>query len=446
MANSPTLSPGRRGLYYGWLIVGGYLLAGVAGSGAMLWGFQVFVTPMKEELGWSTGTIFSVTLFRTVLVGVLIVFLSRLMDQRRWPPIVMGVSAVVMGFSVMGLSLVHTYWQYFLFSVVFGSIGFAGAGGQLYQALVPKWFIRLRGRAIAFGSAGTAIGAFVYPTLANITIDAYGWRTAWVVIGILTLVLLVPISVLIRRSPEDMGLLPDGETQQRAEERRSAAMAAGRGEEQSYRPGEVLRYPTTWFIVVASMLAAPTMIGLTSNWAVHFESIGFTRAEAATVVSTYGAASMASRFIWGYFLDKHHIRTLAMVHAGLTAGSIGFLLAVSSFGVVAIAYGVVQGLILGGYLAIQPLIWSNFFGRAHLGAIRGTFAPFQTIVAAAAPFTIATTADSFGSYRPVFVLLLVLWLVNSGFMYMARPLPPPRAASLVPEPAGDPAGSSLSRP
>ncbi len=442
MANEPTPSASRRGIYYGWLIVTGYLLAGAAGSGAMLWGFQVFVTPMKEELGWSNGTIFSVILFRTLLVGVLIVFLGRLMDQRRWPPIVMGVSAVVLGLSVMGLSLVHSYWQYFLFSVVFGSIGFAGAGGQLYQALVPKWFIRLRGRAIAFGSAGTAIGAFVYPTLANITIDAYGWRTAWVVIGILTLVLLVPISVLIRRSPEDMGLLPDGETHQQHEERRSVATAAGRqlSEEQSYRPGEVLRYPTTWFIVVASMLAAPTMIGLTSNWAVHFESIGFTRGEAATIVSTYGAASLASRVLWGYFLDKHHIRTLAMVQAALSAGSIALLLTVTSFGVLAIVYGVVQGLILGGYLMIQPLIWSNFFGRAHLGAIRGTFAPFQTAVAAAAPFTIAATADSFDSYRPAFVLLLVLWLVNVGFMYRARPLPPPRAVTLAPAPAANPAG------
>ena len=428
--SSSTAGAARRGFYYGWLIVAGYLLAGVAGSGAMLWGFQVFVTPMSDELGWSRGTIYSVTLFRTLLVGALIVVLARLMDRRRWPPIVMTVSSVVLGLSVMALSLVNAYWQYFLFSVVLGSVGFAGAGGQLYQALVPKWFVRLRGKAIAFGSAGTAIGAFVYPTLADITIDAYGWRTAWVVIGVISLALLTPISLLIRRSPEDLGLLPDGDSAEQAEARRADAAQRGVAEEHSFRPSEVLRYRTTWFIVLATMLAAPTMIGLTSNWAVHFQSIGFTRSEAATVVSTYGAASLVSRVLWGYFLDRHHVRGVAVVHAGLTACTILFLLLVDTFAV-AIAYGAVQGLVLGGYLAIQPLIWSNFFGRAHLGAIRGAFAPFQTAVAAAAPFVIAASADAFDSYRPAFFALLVFWLLALGFMYGARPLPRPEQAEAV---------------
>ena len=434
MSTRPS-EPSRRGLYYGWVIVTGYLLAGIAGSGAMLWGFQVFVTPMSEDLGWSRSTIFSITIFRTIVMGVLMVFLLRLMDHRRWPPIIMGVSSVIFAASVMSLSLVHSYWQYFLFTVVFGSIGMAGAGGQLYQALVPKWFIRLRGKAIAFGSAGTAIGAFVYPTLSNVLIDAYGWRTAWVVIGIITIVLLLPISVLIRRSPEDLGMLPDGDTPERVQERQEAARAAGQQvtEEYSFTPHDALRQRTTWFIVAATMLSAPTMIGLTSNWAVHFESIGFTRGEAATIVSTYGAASLAARFVWGYFLDKHHIRTLAMVHAGLTAGSIGFLLTVTEFGVLALTYGAVQGLVLGGYLAIQPLIWANFFGREHLGAIRGTFAPFQTAVAATAPWALAAGAEAFGTYRYLFMVLLAFWVLSLGFMYMARPLQRP-----TPEPATAP--------
>ncbi|MCE2469023.1 MAG: MFS transporter [Dehalococcoidia bacterium] len=359
--SSPTAGAARRRFYYGWLIVLGYLLAGVAGSGAMLWGFQVFVTPMSDELGWSRGTIYSVTLFRTLFVGALIVLLARLMDKRRWPPVVMTVSSVVLGLSVMALSLVNAYWQYFLFSVVLGGIGFAGAGGQLYQALVPKWFVRLRGKAIAFGSAGTAIGAFVYPTLADMTIDAFGWRTAWVVIGVISLVLLTPISLLIRRSPEDLGLLPDGESAEQAHARRADDAQRGVAEEHSFRPSEVLRYRTTWFIVLATMLAAPTMIGLTSNWAVHFQSIGFTRTEAATVVSTYGAASLVSRLLWGYFLDRHHVRGVAVVHAGLTACTILFLLLVDTF-----ARGAGAG---AGRLSRHPaadlveLLWTHLSGR-----------------------------------------------------------------------------------
>ena len=123
-------------------------------------------------------------------------------------------------------------------------------------------------------------------------------------------------------------------------------------------------------------------------------------------------------------MDKYHIRTLAIVHAALTAGSIGFLLFVESFGLIAILYGVTQGLILGGYLAIGPLIWANFFGRNYLGAIRGTFAPFQTIMAATAPWAIAAAGEAFGTYRYIFMILLTFWILSMLCMYLARPLKP----------------------
>ena len=347
------------------------------------------------------------------------------MDQKKWPPIVMSISSVIFALSIMALGSVNEYWQYFLFAVVFGSIGLAGAGGQLYQALVPKWFVKYRGKAIAFGSAGTALGAFIYPTLANILIDAYGWRLAWVIVGIITLILLLPISLLIRRSPEDMGLLPDGELLEiSSKAQKIPSPASSKVQEISFTPKEALKQRSTWFIVLATMLVTPTMVGLTSNWAIHFQSIGFTRTEAATIVSTYGASSLAARLAWGIFLDKYHIRTLAIVHAALTAGSIGFLLFVESFGLIAILYGVTQGLILGGYLAIGPLIWANFFGRNYLGAIRGTFAPFQTIMAATAPWAIAAAGEAFGTYRYIFMILLTFWILSMLCMYLARPLKP----------------------
>ena len=425
--NNPPQNTNRNKprFYYGWFIVFGYLLSGIAGSGAILWGFQVFVNPMAEDLGWSKSTIFSITVFRTVIMGVLLIFLSRLMDQKKWPPIVMSISSEIFALSIMALGSVNEYWQYFLFAVVFGSIGLAGAGGQLYQALVPKWFVKYRGKAIAFGSAGTALGAFIYPTLANILIDAYGWRLAWVIVGIITLILLLPISLLIRRSPEDLGLLPDGELLEiSSKAQKTPSPASSKVQEISFTPKEALKQRSTWFIVLATMLVTPTMVGLTSNWAIHFQSIGFTRTEAATIVSTYGASSLAARLAWGIFLDKYHIRTLAIVHAALTAGSIGFLLFVESFGLIAILYGVTQGLILGGYLAIGPLIWANFFGRNYLGAIRGTFAPFQTIMAATAPWAIAAAGEAFGTYRYIFMILLTFWILSMLCMYLARPLKP----------------------
>lgn len=425
----------RRRPFYGWFIVGGYFIAGVVGSGTTLWGFQVFYTPMSEDLGWSRGQFTSVLMFRALLMGVATIFMGRLMDKPGWPPIVMSASALLLGASVVLLSTVNSYWQYFVYFVILGGLGFGGAGGILYQALVPKWFLRMRGRAIAYGSAGTAVGAFIYPTFANLTIDAVGWRWAWVIMGVTALVLLLPISMLVRRAPEDRGLLPDGDTEAQVATRREAMRAAGRQEEHSFTTTDALRHRTTWFIVLAGMLAAPTMVGLTANWVLHFENIGFERAQAASIVSIYGSASIVSRLIWGYFLDRFHVRSVAIAHAVLTAGTLLFLLQATTYPV-AVAYGFTQGLVLGGYLAIQPLIWANFYGRHHLGAIRGTFMPFNVLTQALAPFAIASSADAYDSYKPAFFVLLAFWLMNAVCMALAKPLPRPREHQPEPSSAG----------
>ena len=438
----PTSATRRRRPFYGWVIVAGYFFSGMAGAGPTLWAFQVFVAPMEDELGWGRATLYSVLLFRTLLTAGLMVIMGRLMDKKGWPPVVMTSSAVLMTVSILGISQVHSYFQFFLTFVVIGGIGFAGAGGMLYQALVPKWFFRMRGRAIAMGSMGTAVAAFTYPLFAQFTIEAFGWRTAWLAMGISAFVLLVPVSIFIRRMPEDMGLLPDGDTPEQlaARQAQAAARAASTGgvvaaEEHSFTVRDALRSRTTWFIVAAGMLTAPTMMGLTATWVPYYVDIDISRRDAATALTMYGLFSMVSRFVWGYFLERHHVRKVAIVHSLLTVGTIVFLLQVTT-APVAMVYGGVTGLVLGGYLAIQPLIWATFFGRAHLGAIRGTFAPFNTAAGALGPFGIAAVRDLTGSYRSAFVALLVFWLFSASFMYLVRPLARPAQA-----PAQAPASS-----
>lgn len=415
--------PLRLPFYYGWVMVGAYFLTGVAG-GPGLWGFQVFVLPMTEELGWSRTMLYSALTLRTLVSGALAVFIGRLADKPRWPMTIMLTCGIAEAASFALLGLVQTPLQYFAASSLLG--GIASSGFMMHQALVPKWFIRKRGRAVSMGSMGTAVSALVYPLFAQASIDAFGWRQAWLVMGISSFLLLVPISLLVRRQPEDVGLEPDGDAPgSRAAARRGSDRQTG--QEYSFTVRQAVRARATWLIVAVTMLSAPTLLGLTSNWVPHFRDIGISAAAAASAVTVYGLFSIISRFVWGYFLDRAHVRRVAIVHGVLTAGAVSLLLIVTT-GPQALGYAAVQGITLGGYLAIQPLIWANYFGRGHLGAIRGAFAPLLTLTSASAPVAIAAVNDIVGSYRPVFVGLLISWLICAALMFFARPLRRPDGA------------------
>ena len=172
------------------------------------------------------------------------------------------------------------------------------------------------------------------------------------------------------------------------------------------------------------VVTAPTLVGLTSNWAPHFRDIGLSSTVAASVITTYGVFSIISRFLWGFLVERFHIRNVSFAQAVVTALAIFVLLQVNNSSM-ALLYGALQGITLGGALALQPLLWANYYGRNHLGAILGTFQPFVSIAMAVSPLGIGLLRDRFGSYESVFIGLLFLWLIAALFIFLIRPLPIP---------------------
>lgn len=416
--------PRRLPFYYGWVIVSGFFLAGFAAGGPMVFGFSIFIVPMEQELGWSRATLLFPLTLGLVLLAVLSPLLQPLMDKRGWPPIVLTASSILVGAGMILNSRVQEPWHFIVSFGLMSGAGFAAGGGFAHLALVPKWFVRMRARAIAIGSMGTAVSAMVYPLFAEAAINAFGWRTAWVAVGASSLVLLIPVALLMRRAPEDIGLLPDGDTTEEAAERARAASASGAAarEERSYTPREAARHRTTWLIVGVMVLTAPTLVGLTSNWAAHFRDLGLSSATAAGAVTSYGAFSILSRFVWGFLVERYHVRPVAIAQALATALALLALLFAQT-GPTALLYGALQGITLGGALALQPLIWANYYGRRHLGAILGAFQPFASAAMAVSPAGIGLLRDGLGSYELVFAILLAMWVLAALLLYLARPLP-----------------------
>ncbi|GAI07095.1 unnamed protein product, partial [marine sediment metagenome] len=123
----------------------------------------------------------------------------------------------IMGGGIVLCSLATSQWQFYLLYGVVAAIGFSLVGWTPVTAIISNWFVKKRG--LAFGILGAGFGgSLVAASIAQFLISSFGWQTAYVIIGVLPIAVVVPLcSFLIYRSPGDKGLLPDGETQKSPE-------------------------------------------------------------------------------------------------------------------------------------------------------------------------------------------------------------------------------------
>jgi cyanate permease len=413
----------RPQIFYGWIMVTVAGLGGVFTLGTGLWSIGIFVSPMQDELGWSRTAIFGALTVRALVAGALSPFIGPFFDTRNGPRIMSIVTAIILGTSMMAIRWVQEVWQFYLLFGVLGAVANVSGGTVLVESIVPKWFIRKRGRAVAMASMGGAFGP-VFPAGIQVAILAFGWRDAWLALGAFTLAVLLPLAFLIRTSPEDMGLLPDGdvepEEQLGAVSSASSPQAARRVEEVSLTRGEAFRTPSFWMLVVIFSITSLGVQGFIANWLPYFQDIGFSAKTGALALTVYGAFVLPARFLWGFLAERYSVRYLLMIQHILTALGVIILLSIGNIGML-LLFAVFMGLAYGGYIPLQRLIYPIYYGRAHLGAIRGSMRPAITVASAAGPLLIAGLYDIRGSYTLAFTVVMSTWLL-AGLMFMfAKP-------------------------
>ena len=199
----------KPGLYYGWVIVIVIGLVGFTQSAESYPILGVFMKPMIEEFNWSRTIFSGSTLIGTLMGGVIAMFVGPLIDRlgARWT---LTAAFAVLGATLVLMAYISTLWQFYILQI----IGRALTMGVLALALgivVPKWFIAKRGRAVAMGGLGQRLGNAVTPLYVQFLVSQGSWRLATAVAGILMWVVsMIPAAIFLRRTPEDMGLLPDG--------------------------------------------------------------------------------------------------------------------------------------------------------------------------------------------------------------------------------------------
>ena len=361
-----------------------------------------FVDPLIEEFGWSRTTIAGLYTAGSLTAASSMVGIGWLLDR-------FGARVVLAGVGIMlGLA---AYWMSEVTNQIGVYAGFSalrmfgqGALGLVPSSLVAFWFVRKRGRATAIAGLGMVGSQAIFPPLIHTLITQIGWRGTWVVLAVMVWVILIPIAVIvIRRTPESVGLLPDGATAPPPATDDQLPIVVTAANDWTLR--EALHTRTFWLIFGAAGSQSLVTTAFVFHQAAVFDSRGLSAGVSAAVLSVMGPVSLAGTLLGGFLSDRFPNRILLVIGQGILAVAV-LLAIVMTETWQALVYGGIVGLSSGGVITVSAVIWPNYYGRKHLGSIRGVATMAMVAGAALGPLPFALAFDITGSYTSVLIIFL----------------------------------------
>ena len=418
-------SPGR--VFYGWWIVAIGCVQDAVKGGLFNTGFTLYFLPVLTELNLSraaTSLPFSLSRLEAALGAPFVGYLIDRFDVR----VMLVAGTLLAGIGLILLSLTHSYLLFVLVFIGPLSFGFQAGFNQATLAVVAHWFRRKRGLAMAIVQTGQAIGGVLIFPLVALAVLKLGWRTAAVLSG-LSVLLLLPLVLFIRRSPESMGLLPDGERAVRAS---APGASAPLDEAREFTTREALRTPTFWLLAAFHGLRNVPYAGVTVHLVPLLVWKGLDEPTAAFYVGVTALATVVVRPLTGWLGDRRSKQVV---------GAVGVLLGAAGLVVLAYGDGAWWALLLFAVLfsfgdGVNSVTWAlvgDYFGRSHFATIRGWISMFQSFASMPAAVYTGWVYDQTQSYTQALIAFvicygaaaLVLWLIPQPL----RPAPLEAAAS-----------------
>ena len=409
----------RTPFYYGWLILGITSFATFAATGVsqvVLGGIQVYIS---DDTGWSASTLSYAATAGTWCSGLIAPFIGRLAD-RYGPRWLMPSGLLIAGVCFLMLSGVASVWQFYAAYVVARAVSNPVLIGLVPRTAAVNFFRRRRNIALAMVSTFRPIAGAINIQLFALIAVGQTWRDAYRYLGIFTFALVIPVVLLMRRRPEDIGLLPDGASPAAVGIATGSGRPAAPSGEASWTVREAMRTRTFWLIV------ATASVGTMASSSVGFslvpylvEGAGLSVTAAAGVLSL-GTVLAIANVGWGYLSDLFTPRRCLMVTMAGSGALLAYLNVVDSLAG-ALVFAVVWGVFSGAVGTMENMMLAQYYGRDSYGSLLGMFAPFQTAALGLGPLLSSLLRDYYGSYTLLFVVMVAAYLVSAVLLYLARP-------------------------
>lgn len=413
----------RLPFYYGWVIIGiAFVTMAIAVTARTA--FSLLLPPLIDEFGWDRGLAAGAFSFGFLFSAVISPLVGRLMDSHG-PRIVIGSGVCLMSLGLFTAPAIETPWHLY---ATLGVLVGGGANLMTYTAqslFLPSWFVRRRALAIGIAFSGAGLGAIVLLPWLQTIIGSDGWRASCWAMGLLVLFVIGPLTLFVRRRPEDIGLLPDGVLQKMGADgtRRVSNVVDPAWVAIEWTLARALRTSRFWWIVLGYFCALVAWYAVQVHQTKYLIEIGFTPLVAAWSLGIVSAAGIPGQISLGALSDRVGREWI------WTAGCAGFAICYATLVVLEhtpsypLLYLMVlsQGFLGYALTSVMGPIVAEIFEGPHYGTVFGTISIALIVGGAAGPWVTGVIHDATGSYRLAFLLAMACCIVSAAAIWMAAP-------------------------
>ena len=321
----------------------------------------VFQGPMTEDFGWTRAVYTLPMSIGSFLGGLGALLVGPLMDRHgaRW---IMAIAILLMGLTFVLMGAVEELWHHFVLQIA-GRTVIASTFFMVVGVVIPKWFIAMRGRAIAFANLGQRVGQIAFPVMAERILLSSSWRTAWVAMGITVWASsLLPTILFLRRSPEDQGFLPDGVDLRERHHSEVPPSQTETREEVSFDRRMALHSPAFYLIAGAVSIQSFVTTSIHFHWFSYLTDLGVSSSVAVVSLSLSPLISMPVSIVGGFIAERVPVQKLmASSYYAMALSIVLFLFADNAL--VAYAFGLAFGVSTGILFTVMNVVWADYFGR-----------------------------------------------------------------------------------
>jgi len=403
--------------FYGWIIAGAASLVMIVCFGVQ-YSFGIFFKSFIGEFGWTraaTSGIFSLYMIMRAAFSIVMGYFS----DRGGPRWIVAMGGFSMGLGLLLMSRADAIWQLYILLGGMGGLGAASFYVPLASTL-SNWFKKKRGLVLGIFTAGVGMGAVIFSPLVEFLISTYNWRTSYLILGMITWGIIIGSAFLLRQTPEEMGLQPNGlKTKSDLQQELS-------GEEKNEKGISLRRAilsATFWLILTIEVINYMSTITPMVHIVAYATDCGMSPMIGASQLAVIGGFSILGRVVAGAISDRVGAKNLLPITLIAEAVMLFFLTQSKNVTMFYI-FSIIFGIAYGGSVPLVPVITAEYFGLGSLGAIFGAISFVGVLGGALGPFMAGYIYDVTARYSIAFLTVGILSIIATLLSLYLRRLKP----------------------
>lgn len=389
----------RKKIFYGYYMLVACIVMLIVGTGIVNNCAGQFITPVCNALGFPRGSMTLYLSFQNAALMVIVPFLGVIYKKIK-PKVFTMCGAAVMVVAFAMLSQCREVWHFWLCGLIIG-IGFAAVCTTTVSILMNNWFIKNKGLVIGIAMAGSGFGSMIFNPVGQQLISTYGYQSAYIILAGIIFIFFIPVMIVYRFKPEDIGLKPLGYVTQEGEDGED-------GHKEVVRTGhsylEAIRSPKFYIVAFIILCLSGCGVGTFTHMQAYLTDTGLDKAFAAALISIISACLMVGKVVWGRARDKFGPRPTFIIAISLFVISYVLLLLVPLSRNICYVFAVIFGFAYATPTVFSPLLTIAAFGEKEFSSIYGSVQLFFYLGPILCNPLSGAIYDAWGSYANAWII------------------------------------------